>query len=170
MTTAGLDAVSYVLYAVVTVRYAKARNTPATLQSHLTLGRNPGSKSSSLEERSPKRPNRDTSWPVEATWEFRTILVQLSRYTHDHVNNHERFVVYSSEHGGHANAQCAFTPVPVSRPLALDFKSGLFLSTTPDDARARSRMVAFWMLIGAPPVADSIPPMSLMHKLEAITR
>jgi len=79
--------------------------------------------------------------------------VNLSKYTHDPVNNDERFVVYSAEHRGHANAQCAFTPVPVSRPLALKFKSGLFLSTTTDDARARSRRVAVWMLIGATPAA-----------------
>lgn len=71
--------------------------------------------------------------------------MELLEYTHDPVNNDERFFVYSAEHRGHANAQCAFTPVPVSRPLALKFKSGLFLSTTADDARARSRRVAVWI-------------------------
>jgi hypothetical protein len=75
--------------------------------------------------------------------------MELSKYTHDSVNSDERFVVYSAEHRGHASAQCAFMPVPVSRPLALKFKSGLFLGTTADEARARSRRVAVWMLIGA---------------------
>jgi hypothetical protein len=86
--------------------------------------------------------------------EFRTILVELLKYTHDPVNNDERFGVRSAERRGHANAKCAFTPVPVSRPLArLKFKSGLFLGTTADDARAPSRRVSVWMLIGATPTA-----------------
>jgi len=79
--------------------------------------------------------------------------VELPEYTQEPVNNDERFVVYSAEHRGQANARWPFTPVPVSRPLALKFKSGLFLSTTTDDARARSRRVAVWMLIGATPAA-----------------
>ena len=54
--------------------------------------------------------------------------MELPKYTRDPVNNDERLVVYSAEHRGHANAQCAFTPGPVSRPLALKFWSSLFLA------------------------------------------
>jgi hypothetical protein len=81
------------------------------------------------------------------------ILVELSKYTHDPVNNDETVVFYSAEHRGHANAQGACTQVPVSRPLALKFKPGLFPGTMANDARAQSRRVAVWMLIGATPAA-----------------
>jgi hypothetical protein len=77
--------------------------------------------------------------------------VELSEYTHEPVNNDERFVVYSGEHRGHANAQSALTPVPVSRRLALKFSSSLFSSTAADDSRARSRLGSSLMLIGAHP-------------------
>ena len=75
--------------------------------------------------------------------------MERSEYTHEPVNNDERFVVYSGEHSGHANAQSALTPVPVSRRLALMFRSSLFSSTSEDDARVRSRAGSSLMLIGA---------------------
>jgi hypothetical protein len=75
--------------------------------------------------------------------------VELSVYILAPVNNDEKFVVYSAEHGSHANAQSALTPVPVSRRLALMFRSSLFSSTSEDDARVRSRAGSSLMLIGA---------------------
>jgi hypothetical protein len=77
--------------------------------------------------------------------------VELSEYAHEPVNNDERFDVYSAEHRGHANAQCAFASVPVSRRLALKFSSSLFASTAADDSRARSRAGSTLMLIGPNP-------------------
>ena len=77
--------------------------------------------------------------------------MELSEYTHEPVNNDERFVVYSAEHRGHANTQSALTPVPVSRRLALKFRSSLFSNTAADDARVRSRTGGNLMLFGAKP-------------------
>ena len=77
--------------------------------------------------------------------------MELSEYTHEPVNNDKRFVVYSAEHCGHANAQSALTPIPVSRRLALKFRSSLFSSTAADNARVRSRTGGNLMLFGAKP-------------------
>ena len=77
--------------------------------------------------------------------------MELPEYTHEPANYDERFVVYSGEHSGHANAQSALTPVPVSRRLALKFRSSLFSSATADDARIRSRTGGDLMLFGAKP-------------------
>jgi hypothetical protein len=75
--------------------------------------------------------------------------VELSEYTHEPVNNDERFVVYSAEHPGHANTQSALTPVPASRRLALRFRCSLFSNTAADDARVRSRTGGNLMLFDA---------------------
>jgi hypothetical protein len=77
--------------------------------------------------------------------------VELSEYTHEPVNNDERFVVYSAEHRGHANAQAALTPVPVSRRLALKFRPSPFSSTAADDVRVRSRTGGNLMLFALRP-------------------
>jgi hypothetical protein len=76
--------------------------------------------------------------------------VERSEYTHEPVSNDQRFVVYSAEHLGHANARSALTPVPISKRLTLKFSSRLFSSTAADDdAGVRSRAGSSLMLIGA---------------------
>jgi len=126
-------------------------NTPGTSRYYQALGRKlcvhefqPGGKLI--------KGTRNTSCPVdEAPSLFRTIVVELREYTHEPVNNDERFIVYSAQHRGHANAQSVLTPVPVSRQLALNFSSSLFSSTAADDSRARSRAGSSLMLIGPNP-------------------
>ena len=76
--------------------------------------------------------------------------MERSEYTHEPVNNDERFVVYSAEHLGHANARSALTPVPISKRLTLKFSFRLLSSTAAeDDARVRSGTGSSLMLIGA---------------------
>ena len=77
--------------------------------------------------------------------------MELSEYTRETVNNDERFVVYSAEHRGHANAQSVVALAPVSKRLALKFSSSLFASTAAYDSRARSRAGSTLMLIGSDP-------------------